>query len=53
MKHGRFLGCSLYELLEGDEPVNRLNNEITEMIGPNRQPRTASVVTQAEQTDSQ
>lgn len=48
-----FRGCSLCELLEGDQPLNRLNNEIAEMIGANRQPRTASVVTEAKQTDSQ
>lgn len=47
-----FWGCLLCELLEGDQPVNALNNEITEMIGPNRQPRTASVVTEAKQTVS-
>jgi hypothetical protein len=48
-----FLGCLLYELLEGDQPMNRLNNEIAEMIGPNQQACTASVVTGAKQSVSQ
>lgn len=40
-------GDLLYELLEGDQPMNKLNNEVAVMIGANRQPYTASVVTQA------
>jgi hypothetical protein len=40
-------GDLLYELLEGDQPMNKLNNEVAVMIGANHQPYTASVVTQA------
>lgn len=47
-----YLRDLLCELLEGDQPVNRLNNEMTEMIGANRQPCTESVATQADPTVS-
>ena len=40
-------GDLLYELLEGDQPMNKLNNEVAVMIGANHQSYTASVVTQA------
>jgi hypothetical protein len=42
-----YLRDLLCELLVGDQPMNRLNNEMTEMIGANRHPCTASVATQA------
>lgn len=40
-------GDLLFELLEGDQPMNKLNSEVAVMIGANHQAYTASVVTQA------